>query len=729
MTGLPGAVGTQPEGSPLGAFSGSIERTKTGPLYSAGLAVVAFAMVLLPLIYMGLIVFVVWVVVLHLRYDTGMLQSESTRAGFWQFALYMSPAVVGAILVFFMVKPFFAAKAKPAEPITLDPEKEPLLFGFVRKICALVGAAEPRRIDVDCQVNASASLRRGLWSRDLVLTIGLPLASGLDMRQFAGVLAHEFGHFAQGAGMRLTYIIRNINFWFARVVYERDEWDQKLDQSTRSGDYRIRAMLQMARGCIWLTRRVLWGLMQAGHTISCFMLRQMEYDADSYEAKVAGSEAFAQTTVRLRLLNAATQNAYEDVRQCWASKRLPESLPLLIGHKAGSLPAGVLDKITAATAAEKTGWFDTHPCAGDRVRAARRLNEPGVFLLAAPATQLFADFTELSKRVTRHEYEKRFQLEFTEQNLMSADEILRESAVSAEAEAMVRKYYGRVNLSLKPLLTTGELTPVAAGEDATAKWRDAQRRTEELRAEAEKFSAECAEQQGRLPELTTAHRLAKAGFKLEPKAFELPEHATSIGEQEEAARHAIEESSAYLNYQLEELEPFMAALRERVTLALRLGQASEMGQRRENAGEVAKLARLAAAVGAELTPLHEIGVRLKAFSALVRNRANHSDPAQVDKAVSEIAAEVRSRVAGIQERLKDLAYPFPHARGRLTVAEYARFEKDETNPWARAYLDASAHVERLFALNYRLIGRILACADEEEIRIPNSETNPRSNSK
>src|SRR6185503_19433346 len=109
-----------------------------------------------------------------------------------------------------------AARPKEAANIVLDPAREPLLFNFVKRICALVGAPAPCRVDVDCQVNASASLRRALWSKDLVLTIGMPLASGLNMPQFAGVLAHEFGHFAQGAGMRLTYIIRQINFWFAR---------------------------------------------------------------------------------------------------------------------------------------------------------------------------------------------------------------------------------------------------------------------------------------------------------------------------------------------------------------------------------------------------------------------------------------------------------------------------------------------------------------------------------
>jgi hypothetical protein len=42
-------------------------------------------------------------------------------------------------------------------------------------------------------------------------------------------MAHEFGHFAQSGGMRLTFIVRSINAWFGRVVHERDEWDEKLN--------------------------------------------------------------------------------------------------------------------------------------------------------------------------------------------------------------------------------------------------------------------------------------------------------------------------------------------------------------------------------------------------------------------------------------------------------------------------------------------------------------------
>ncbi len=705
--------------SPLEAFTGPITRTKTGLLYRVGLAIIAFAMVLLPLIYIALIALTIWAVVLHLKNDTWILEGTSGRGFVLRLIAYLGPAVMGGILVFFMVKPFFAAKVKAPERLSLDPAKEPLLFAFVQRICQLLGATVPCRIDVDCEVNASASLRHGLWSKDLVLTIGLPLASGLDMRQFAGVLAHEFGHFAQGAGMRLTYIIRRINFWFARVVYERDSWDVKLEESARSIDWRFGIVLHASRGCVWLTRRILWALMQTGHVISCFMLRQMEYDADSYEAKLAGSDAFESTASRLRILNVATQTAYQDMRQSWASHRLPENLPLLINHKAGALTAEIQQQLASSAAAERTGWFDTHPCDADRVRQVRRLNEPGVFRLAEPAPRLFSNFAELSKAITRHQYEKHLELEFTDQNLMSAEEILRESAASAEAEAMARKYYGAVDMSLQPLLLTGELTPMGDTDDALSKWREARTATETLRPEAEKISEQCCEQQKRLLNFTSALSLAKAGFKVEAHEFGLPNSAISAGDQEIAARKALAENSVAMSHSHTQLKPFMGALGKRLMLSLQLAQAKGIVLHLEGANDLAELTRLLAAVGAEMPRAHELASKLNPFMLLAQNRENHSNPGEVDHVASELAAEMKGLVAGIQQRLKDFVYPFPHARGRLSVADYARPEKTGDHEWQRVYLDSDAHVDRLFALHYKLIGRLLAYANTAELALDN----------
>ncbi len=106
-----------------------------------------------------------------------------------------------------MVKPFFASRPPEPDRYTLMAESDPALFAFIGRICKLVKAPLPSRVDVDRQVNASASFRRGWRSmrgKDVVLNIGLPLVGGLTIQEFAGVLAHEFGHFAQGAGMRVT---------------------------------------------------------------------------------------------------------------------------------------------------------------------------------------------------------------------------------------------------------------------------------------------------------------------------------------------------------------------------------------------------------------------------------------------------------------------------------------------------------------------------------------------
>ena len=180
-------------------------------------------------------------------------------------------------------------------------EDEPRLFAFIEQICDLARAPRPRRVLVNLDVNASASLSHGVWSlfsRNLTLTIGLPLAGGLTARQFGGVLAHEFGHFAQGAGMKTTYVVRMVSFWFARVVYERDRMDAALENWAKGLDIRIGIVLHTARLMVWCVRRVLWVLMSVGQLISSALMRQMEFDADHYEIQTAGSEGFISTARR-----------------------------------------------------------------------------------------------------------------------------------------------------------------------------------------------------------------------------------------------------------------------------------------------------------------------------------------------------------------------------------------------------------------------------------------------
>ena len=696
--------------SPLEGFTGDITQPKLSLLYTVGLAVVAFAMVLLPVIYIGLIILVGWGIWYHLAHDFAIL--GATGNGMVGLIFYVGPAVAGGILIFFMLKPLLARRAKRAELPKLDPDKEKLLFTFVRRICELVRAPVPSRIDLDCQVNASARFRRGLLSGDLVLTIGLPLTAGLDMREFAGVLAHEFGHFAQGAGMRLTYIIRNINFWFARVVYERDKWDQQLERTAKRTDYRISLILHAARGCVWVTRRILWALMHAGNAISCFMLRQMEFDADGYETKVAGSAAFESVVMKLRELNAGAQLAVAEARQGWASHRLPEDYPLLVRHKAGTLPEASHKLLTEQMNSAKTGWFHTHPADPDRIRAARALNEPGVFTITRPAAELFSDFSATSREVTRHLYENNWKLKFTAENLVSSGEMLDESAANAEAGAAIGGFYGAVDVCLVPLFPKGEIPAPEETEKAKSRHQSAKDEMAQLLSAAEKFSAECLQKRQQLVQYNVARLLTAANFRIKPAEFGLDASSNSVAEQSSVAKLAFDQTSVAVDEQLRLLGPFMAALQTRVAIALQLQR--EAGVSADEPLSIDNLLKTVAAVGSVIPKLDAIGVRLRPFLLLAKDRPNHPQPGKVDQELTPLAEEIRKYIREIQTMLGSIGYPFPHPRGSLSIVEYARHEKPCKNELEKAYHDGNSHVERLFTLYQRALGRLLVAAAKAE---------------
>ncbi|HKS37595.1 MAG TPA: M48 family metalloprotease [Verrucomicrobiae bacterium] len=392
------------------AFTGRVRRTPVSILYQAALLLVSGAMVLLPLVYVALIGVASWAVyswAVHFKFLAGSVQGGA-RFYVVKLLFYLSPLFVGAVLVFFMIKPLFARRAPRAQPLALSPGAEPVLFAFIARVCEIVGAPFPKRIDLDCHFNAAAGFRRGassFLSNDLVLTIGLPLVAALNLREFAGVLAHEFGHFTQSFGMRLSYLIRNINGWFARLVYQRDTWDLWLEELAETEEWWTAIIVGFARLAVWFSRMLLCGLMFLGHAISCFMMRQMEYDADSYEIKLAGSEAFETTTRRMHLFGKALDLAYKNMRVSWnLNRNLPENFPAYLLLTEANLPPGKRQKLEDTMGLAPTGWFDTHPSKGDRIRRARQAAEAGVFHLDGPASALFTAFEIPAKQVTLLHY-------------------------------------------------------------------------------------------------------------------------------------------------------------------------------------------------------------------------------------------------------------------------------------------------------------------------------------
>jgi hypothetical protein len=99
--------------------------------------------------------------------------------------------------------------------------------------------------------------------------------------------------------------------------------------------------------------------MMIGHLVSGFLMRQMEFDADRYETRLAGSRCFPSTSKRLMLLGVANQGALSDLSQFYSEGRLVDNLPDLININLKNLPESVIQAVDAAIQQEKTGWFDT----------------------------------------------------------------------------------------------------------------------------------------------------------------------------------------------------------------------------------------------------------------------------------------------------------------------------------------------------------------------------------
>lgn len=740
----------------LAAIHGQIEPVRTAPRYIAGMALVALVMVLLPLVYVALIAVVAWLLWQHATHSYVVFQHAHGRNLKGAFFVYIGPLVIGGIVLLFMVKPLFAPRRRETEPLTLDPEQEPLLIAFVNKLCAAVHAPAPREIRVDGEVNASAAFRRGFWSlfgSDLTLTIGLPLVAGMSLRQFAGVLAHEFGHFSQGAGMRLTYIIRSVSFWFVRVVYERDSWDEWLNEQARTSEGWISLLVQLTRGFVWLTRRILWVLMYIGQFVSCFMLRQMEYDADRHEARFAGSDTFQETARRLAELSVARSMAFSDLGRFLDEGRLADDLPALVLANVPQITPEIRKQVLEPMETARTGLFDTHPADRDRVASARLEKTPGIFRLpvarepathpdagsrvasataaataepahfdesseSLPATVLFRDFAELSREATLRFYAEQLERPIRLDELHPVASLVGAQEIEIQANKALQRYFQGTISPLRPLPVSSDAAlPPANAEEIKRVLAEA--RTQML-ALLEAYRGDFKEfDEADTSSLSAgvAEAVYRAGAGSHRKQLQLK------FENAEAAAAASEKSRSMMDAAIAKMSAFETAAANRLTAALRLVYLDDQRAASELDGESpAQVARLvpAARLAADLCPdLVTVRNQIAPLSALLSCVGENEKNAALISAIRLGSAAIRERLAAIHKRLAGCPYPFNHAEADMTLDRYvfgfpAGKELPDADEIGAIGSLASDAMNKVFALHHRSLSHLSAVAEKIE---------------
>lgn len=714
-------------------------RFPISPLYRAGLLLVAIVMIILPLVYVGIIAaagyLLLWHTIsnAHIFADNGDIRLD--------VVLYVTPIVVGTILIFFLVKPLFARRAGSHLFYEVIPSEEPLLHAFIKKVCVSVGAPVPRSVRIDTQVNAFASFQRGMLSfssDDLALTIGLPLAAGLNVNEFAGVLAHEFGHFAQSSGMRLTYIIRTINYWFTRVVYEEDEWDVRLRTWSRHPDFRIAVILKVTRLFIWVGKMILLLLLKISHPISCFMLRQMEYDADRYEAAMVGAGTFESTCDKFALLSAAHSWAFEDLDRASEEGRLADNLPELIMANLHQMKVEDRREIIGSSKRGKTGFFDTHPADRDRVASAREVSGDPVFSWPAgchvempggsgtsadgtrtgsgsppPATVLFRDFPDLSRHITMCYYQEIFGRTPEQKNLVGVGAMVQSNDEEKEYSSTLDRYFlGRFSTLIPLGIGAERLLPPADPGEAVRKIGVLRNELLEQDPKHEELLRQIFRLWERITDATKARSLIVAGFTINPKEFNVP--GVEVADVLKAERRYSEREKQILD----NIGEITRLYRERLTLGLQLLQtpsaAGQIANGNEFLREIDTYREAMDVLETQFPILRKLSYDFQALVTLTHKIAGNKKKEALWNSIELLMGTIGRDLGHLCDGLGQAPYPFDHARQEMTLGLFIVDPNYGVCGLGDLLGIAETAIDRMTRLYARLAARLAHAVEEME---------------
>ncbi len=688
----------------LSAVRGSIEPVDKTPFYTLGVVAVTGMLVLLLLIYVGMIL---------LASGAFVLAFTSFPMGVFRLLAWFGAPIV----VLFLIKPIFVPKAPEPTPKRIKRDAEPLLFAYVEQLCAAIGAPVPDSIRVNCEVNAAAQKRGG----EFILHVGLPLAAGMNIRSFTEVLSHEFGHFTQDALYRANMPVRLINYWFYRVVMERDVLDVWLEGAADTSGLSWFAwpVMKLVAGTRWL----LYCLMVISNAVSCFMLREAEYDADRHAARVVGSTVIVRSNRRMRELGVAYQIAIGDLQQFWNEGRLADNFPKLMVANFKHITDKVRRKLKQMQAAEQNTWFLTHPLDGDREASAAEENTPGILHLPPefeklPASVLFANFDRLCKFATLEMYREMVDPALDPDVLHSVEELLQRQQEEADAYKNLYRYFqGKVSpIRALPLPKLNYSAP-----------KQPQRNLELVKIARERLMnslesyQKCHKQYHKadssLLDATRAIAVIQAGFRVDPVSFGMV-HG-SADEADRKSRDAKFELGELSN----KLTPYEDANAKRLFAALQLLWVPKVAERIEGADKLRKSVErvmpVAQFTNGMLKDLVDFRTLYSGLMTLVRgwNDSTSQHESMLRACYNRIEA-INTRLRIYYKELGDeMLYPFDHKKKGFLLREYILPSVPDQEDWQGTLIAADYVMERFIDVHVRALAKLATAAEQVELAV------------
>lgn len=692
------------------------------------LSIVASVMLIVPLLYItavgAIIGLTIWHAVAHADWlsapvlDAAGGRPPSRGELIFAWVGYFSLIAAGLVLLAVLLRPMLVSGGGGETHFTIEPAEEPALHAFVSELCRYIGAPEPRRIDINSEVNASASFRRGLLSifsrGDLVLTIGTPLVSGLSLNQFAGILAHEFGHFTQGAGMRATYIIHSINLWLYRIVIERSVAEMRLrDFAERapSGDAVFIAIV--VRLFLWATRLFFSILLYIAAAISGFMARQMEYDADRHQARLIGSHEFTATWNRMLELQAGVQLTSRELREFMRKKQLPDDLAALVEASSRTLGSDARLRIKEQLEAPAEGIFSTHPAPSQRIRAAGRLEEPGAFSSDLPASILFRNFEAICRKASYAQYKQEFEEDFYTFTLVPT-QALRQSNDAMGSQAIgLASYAGYTPPDWRPLfLPSASIAPCENPKETFQKLKNARKTIASLAPQAQAAADLFLKADQTLLQCEQAEGWLAMQRGLTPRKFALPgKDQRDIA----AIRDRARTDSITAAGTIDEIAEAAAV---RIMCALRILHTAGSESRIADASRWRKRSLELSRALAPMRTVQQYATEIReglARAEMIAPSLDESKHAQKAKDVLRpLADTVRNRLDDIRRELGGTPYPFETTQSEMSMGQRIVGDAPGWRDFESIFSTASTVVERYPQEARRIVAELASIAQAVE---------------
>ena len=485
--------------------------------------------------------------------------------------------VLGGGTWIWFFKPFWMKGEKPISKLEMHPGAQPEWMETVLIAVKQTKAPKPVEVclDSECGVRLEplGGVIGGLRGRHR-LTVGASWVGVCSEGQLTTELMASLGLSPAGVSGRCYWLMEGVMRWLSRAA--SGEHQAKVDLGPNMGYkglakrkkswWQRPAVMKLAKGYEWLTRRPIWMMLILGRVMTRPALNGIELACDKAGVKMLGGEGFAAlllTKERLRLASLAVKGKLEEGMK---SDRMPDNVVLQTIKEMALV--GEVSEIEDVETEKRRVW-------ALKKGGEAMLNEGGA------ASALVRRFQEICRQLTQTHYQQDLGLSLNLIRLVAVGEGTQRK-VDEVALADIQRYFEGLAHPLRPmcgLVEEGHSTPTE--EEMREQLVVSRRMMVERGEQARIVQKEWTMAWQRCRDLEMAHAFALAGMPMDPMQYGLRTHEAAV------YREEIDRQMITMEHSDDSLRAIEADMERRLAAALGLMMSRPAGSCAGELGEMA----------------------------------------------------------------------------------------------------------------------------------------------